>query len=204
MKNRRLIKNICLVIVLLSAPLLPLGAAAAGGAAGAKPSLLEVTEDVNNYAQRVIKPRINHIPAKDRLAQYLEIINVLLDPKQGLASSGLSVPDFMSLAQDSDRQVVSPDSELLDDIPDNKREKLRILHNKYMLKHVTGIFFGPSASDIVKYKSAFRCIYAQDYKLFFAFGFRAVFQNITGLAIQVLANGVQSGQAHAFDLAGFN
>ena len=63
----------------------------------------------------------------------------------------------MSLAQDSGQQAISPDSELLDDLPDNKREKLRILHNKYMLKHVTGIFFGPSASDIVKYRSAFGC-----------------------------------------------
>ena len=156
-KNHRVIKKICLLIALLSLLLLPLGANAANDNPGADQSLLEVTQDVRNYAHNTVKPRLSHIPPNDRLLQFLEIINVLLDLKDGISSSGLSVPDFMGLAQDSGRQIVSPDSELLDDVPDNKREKLRILHNKYMLQQVTGIFFGPSASDIVKYRSAFGC-----------------------------------------------
>jgi hypothetical protein len=156
-RTHRHIKKICLTIALLSALLLPLNANAANIGPGADSSLLQVTKAVNEYAQNIVKPRLNHIPSEDRLQQFLEIINVLLDPKDGIASSGLSVPDFMNLAQKSGQQIVSPDSELLDELPDNKRENLRILHNKYMLKHVTGIFFGPSAHDIIKYRSAFGC-----------------------------------------------
>jgi hypothetical protein len=157
MITHRYIKKICLISVLLFAQLLPLGAVAANDNANAVNSLLAVTDDVNQYAQSIVKSRISHIPAADRLLQYLEIIKIMLDPKHGISSSGLSVPDYMSLAQDSGQQIVSPDSELLDDLSENKREVLVNLHNKYMLKHVTGIFFGPSASDIIKYRSAFGC-----------------------------------------------
>lgn len=152
-----MLKKCFVIIWLLLFTLLPKSAAQANDDAFTDYPLLGVTEAVSSYARNIIRPRISHLPPNDRLLQFLEIINVLLDPEDGIASSGLSVPDFMSLAQDSGRQIVSPDSELLDDVPDNKRERLRILHNKYMLKQVTGIFFGPSASDIVKYRSAFGC-----------------------------------------------
>lgn len=154
LKNHRAIKKICLVIAFLSVQLLPLGAAKANDDAN---SLLGVTEAVNNYAQSVVKPRISQIPAKDRLRQYLAIINVLLDSKHGISSSGLKVPHFMGLAQKSGQQIIDRDSGLLDDLPENKREAVRILHNKYMVEHPAGIFFGPSAGDIIKYKSAFGC-----------------------------------------------
>jgi hypothetical protein len=63
----------------------------------------------------------------------------------------------MRLAQNSGGQAVSPDSEWLDSYPQSKREAVRFLHNKYMLGHVAGIFFGPSANDIIKYRSALGC-----------------------------------------------
>ena len=106
----------------MSALLLPLNANAANNGLGADSSLLQTTDVVKEYAQNIVNPRLNHIPSEDRLLQFLEVINVLLDPKDGIASSGLSVPDFMSLAQKSGQQIVSPDSELLDELPDNKRE----------------------------------------------------------------------------------
>jgi hypothetical protein len=155
--NQRKMIKFCLVMAMLSALTLPLGAEAESGAAESKSSLLDVSGAVSKYAFSVVKPRISHIPAKDRLRQCLEIINVLLDKKVGISSSGLKVPEFMGLAQNSGQQAVSPDSELLDQLPADKRETIRILHNKYMLEHPAGIFFGPSASDIIKYKSAFGC-----------------------------------------------
>jgi hypothetical protein len=120
-------------------------------------SLLEVTDEIRIYANETVKPKISNTPQKDRLSQFLGIISILLDPKYGISSNRLAPPDFMILAQKSRQQVISPNSPLLEYLPERKREIVRILHNKYMINQVTGIFFGPSASDIIKYKSAFGC-----------------------------------------------
>lgn len=119
--------------------------------------LLEVTDEIENYANETVKPKIGSIPQKDPLSQFLGIISILLDPKYGIFSNTLHPQDFMILAQKSRQQVIPSNSPLLSYLPEEKREIVRILHNKYMLNQVTGIFFGPSASDIIKYKYAFGC-----------------------------------------------
>ncbi|MGD8562233.1 MAG: hypothetical protein PVG03_06855, partial [Desulfarculaceae bacterium] len=120
-------------------------------------SMLEVTGAVKDYARSVVKPRLGKLDKQDQLARLLEVVAILKDPKIGISSNKVSPRIFMNLARGSVQDTVPPGSRLLRDIPQDKREMVRILHNRYMLDHPAGIFFGPSASDIIQYRFAFGC-----------------------------------------------
>lgn len=83
--------------------------------------LLEVTDEIRAYAYDTVRPKISDIQQKDLLAQFLGIVEILLDPEYGIASNLLAPSDFMILAQKSHQRVVPPDSSLLDYLPEEKK-----------------------------------------------------------------------------------
>lgn len=119
--------------------------------------LIAVTDEVNEYALNIVAPKLKNNPHQDLLNQLLLVVAILLDSEEGIAISGLQPPDFMNLLMNSKNKFIEKDSETLSFIATNNREAIRELHNEYMLQDPSGIFFAPSASDIIKYKSAFGC-----------------------------------------------
>lgn len=119
------------------------------------PNLLTITETIRNYSNDTILKRINDEP--DDLSKLLKIVSILLDKKSGISTSNINPGDFMKLSFIGGQHTIDQGSLLLRILPSTNRETIRVLHNKYMIQDPSGIFFGPTADDIVKYKFAFGC-----------------------------------------------
>ena len=89
--------------------------------------------------------------------KYLLIVSILMDDNKGISKNKINPFDFMKLSILSQKNIVQKDAWYLIFFPKEKQETIRILHNKYMLNNSSGIFFRPTANDIVKYKFAFGC-----------------------------------------------
>ena len=120
-------------------------------------SMIMVDDIVKDYALKTIKPIIEKQTNDNLLDKLLLIVTILSDTKTGISVSNIKPNDFMNLSMKSLKQVIDEKNDLLNSIPIDKRETVRVLHNKYMIKDPSGIFFAPSASDIIKYRFAFGC-----------------------------------------------
>ncbi|MBN1384178.1 MAG: hypothetical protein JW983_04760 [Elusimicrobia bacterium] len=109
-------------------------------------SLLSVTGNITNYANDVVLRELNTDKENDLLMQFLQIVNVLLDPDKGISSNNIKPNDFMSWMP-----------LFLSTMPKEKKKIIKLLKKKYMGDHPSGIFFGPSADDLVRYRFAFGC-----------------------------------------------
>lgn len=107
-------------------------------------NLIDVTENINKYTIDVILPELKE--NDDLLKKLLKIVNILLDTNKGISKNKLTPNNFMS-----------PFPLFFSGLSKEQKKIVKVLKNKYMTEHPAGIFFGPSANDIVQYKFAFGC-----------------------------------------------
>ena len=120
-------------------------------------SRVEVTPAVRKYSEDMLRPGLKNIDNSHRLKLLLSLGRLLLDDRRGVAGSHLSPEEMMRLSGSAKGEYVPAGSEVLIDLPGDKRETARILYNTYMRPDETGIYFGPSAGDIFRFRCAFGC-----------------------------------------------
>ena len=125
----------------------------AAPALASHPHLVAVTPEIDAYAKSFVVPRLNAC-TNDVLARLEAVVDVLVDGKVGVGTLGLGPQDYGRLASAAKGQAV-PAGSPLSFVAAEKREPMRLLFNKY--SPMPGIFFGPTASDVVKYRMAFGC-----------------------------------------------
>lgn len=121
-----------------------------------KQNMLETTDIVKQYANTVILPEIRNRNKTD-INSLLSIVKILMDPVKGIAASEIAPSSFMKFSFLAGKGHINSTNLWLLIFPKKDRETIRILHNTYMTENASGIFFGPSAEAIVKYRFAFGC-----------------------------------------------
>ncbi|MFC1521858.1 hypothetical protein ACFL6Y_05570 [Elusimicrobiota bacterium] len=126
--------------------------------------LLEATPIVAKYATQISSVfQENHT-----VADKLKIIILQLHGENGIHSGKFKPDIFFKLHTLFNAKNISDIVEIremarenqltdFDNIGDGKLESYRLLHNKYMQGHPAGIFFAPTASDIIEHKMALGC-----------------------------------------------
>jgi len=115
------------------------------------------TSLVDEYADREIRPLLPADANGGDLKVFLLIVNRLMDEKGGISENKILPMDFMKLSLLSQKNIIPENAWYLFWLPEQNRNIIRVLHNTYMLEDASGIFFGPTANDVVKYRFAFGC-----------------------------------------------
>lgn len=117
-------------------------------------SLVGVTSDVTAYAQNTVKPVLDSYEKKDLVSVFLKINDVLLDPDTGIRKNTV----YPSVYMDFDRmERFKLGFFVISKLSAEQQAIVRMWREKFMRNDPAGVFFAPSAGEIVRTKAAFGC-----------------------------------------------
>lgn len=116
--------------------------------------LLEVTQAVEGYALKMVRPVFDGFEKNDRLSQLLKVSEIIRDSKLGIQINAIEPKRFIIYDK---LEILKLGVLYTYGLSSEQKQILKNWHLKFMQKNPADVFFGPSADDIVRTRAAFGC-----------------------------------------------
>lgn len=117
-------------------------------------ALLEVSPNVQRYADEVVRPILDQYPNDNELEKLVRVAEILIDEGKGVAANRVEPGTFMRFHAQGGP---GPGDDALVGLSNAQRQVVKRWHSQYMQYNPANVFFAPSADDVVSSRAAFGC-----------------------------------------------